>query len=65
MVLGVVGAILIIWVSNLRNRRNLSGEENNLLPKLKLSPPNNMDPYRYFSGYDLKNAGRKQKFEHT
>ena len=32
------------------------------LPQLLLSLPNNMDPYKYFSGYILKNARRKQKF---
>ena len=56
----MVGAILIICVSNLRNRKD--GEENKSLPQLWLSLPDNMDPDRYFSGYDLKNAGRKQKF---
>ena len=32
------------------------------LPKLYLSLPNNMNPYKYFSDYYLKNAGTKQKF---
>ena len=57
-----VEAFHIICVSNYRNRRNKSGEENKLLPKLWVSLSNNMDPDKYFSAYNLKNAGRKQKF---
>ena len=29
---------------------------------LNLSLVNNVDPNQYFSGYNLKSAGRKQKF---
>ena len=39
--------------------------ENKLLPQHCLSLPDNMDPDRYFSGYNLKNAGSKQKFEYA
>ena len=53
------GAILIICVSNFRNPRDECGVESKLLPQLQLSLPNNMDPNKYFSGYNLKNAGRK------
>ena len=50
----MVGAILIICVSNFRNRRDYGGEENKLLPQLYLNLPYNMDPNKYFSGYNLK-----------
>ena len=52
----MVGAILIICVSNFRNRRDYGGEESKLLPQLYLNLPNNynMNPNKYFSGYNLK-----------
>ena len=37
-------------------------EENKLLPQHQLSLPNIIEPDRYFSVCNLKNAGRKQKF---
>ena len=49
--------------ANLRNRKDQSGEENKLLPQLYLSLLNNMDPERYFSGYNLKNTGRIRSFD--
>ena len=39
------------------------GEENKSLPQLKLSYSNDMDPNKYFSGYNLEDARRKQKFD--
>ena len=53
----VVGAILMICVSNLRA---YSGEVNKLLPQHQLSLPDIIDLHRFFSGYSLKNAGRKK-----
>ena len=41
--------------------RDKSGEENKLLPQLNLSLPNYMDFKRYFSGYNLKTIGTRQK----
>ena len=46
----VVGAILICV------------EENQLFLQLNLSLRNNMDPDEYFSGYNLKDAGREERF---
>ena len=58
----MVGPILLICILNLGNRRDSSGEENKLLLQLQLSLPNNMDPKKYFSGYNLKNGEREQNF---
>ena len=38
------------------------GKKTNYCLSFSFVFPNNMDPNRYFSGYNLKNAGRKQKF---
>ena len=60
------GTILrICCISNPRNYRGKSEEENQLLHQLQLSLPNNMDTNEYFSGYNLKSTERKQKFLHA
>ena len=38
------------------------GEENKLSAQLGLNLLNNMDLNKYFSGHNLKNIGRKQKY---
>ena len=61
--LGEVGAILIVCVSNLRNHRDQSVEENKLMTQLYPSLLNNMDPNKYFSGHNLKNTGRNRSLD--
>ena len=56
---------MIICVSNLRNHRDYSREEIKLFPQFWLSLPNNVGPDKYLSGHNLKNMGKKQKFDYA
>ena len=47
--------VAIICVQNPRTCRDSGGEENKSLPQLLLRLLNDIDPNKYFSGYDLKN----------
>ena len=52
-------AVLIICISYFRNHRDYGGKKTNYCLNFKLSLRNDMDPDKYFSGHNLKNAGRK------